>query len=106
LLTEVAVKPDSPAQAEQAPQAPADRTPAEPAGPSEPGEPSSPSGPSGAAAPLPNYDDLTVASLRARLRNLSVDQVRALVEYERAHAARPEVITMFERRVAKLEAGA
>jgi hypothetical protein len=29
-----------------------------------------------------------------------------MAEYERAHAARPEVITMFERRVAKLEAGA
>jgi hypothetical protein len=59
-----------------------------------------------AGVPLPNYDELTVASLRARLRNLSVDQVRELAEYERAHAARPEVITMFERRVAKLEAGA
>jgi hypothetical protein len=60
----------------------------------------------GGAAPLPNYDELTVASLRARLRNLSVDQVRELAEYERTHAGRPEVISMFERRVAKLEAGA
>jgi hypothetical protein len=59
-----------------------------------------------AAAPLPNYDELTVASLRARLRNLSIEQVRELAEYERAHAARPEVIAMFERRVAKMEAGA
>jgi hypothetical protein len=59
-----------------------------------------------AVAPLPNYDELTIASLRARLRNLSIDQVREMAEYERAHAARPEVITMFERRVAKLEAGA
>jgi hypothetical protein len=58
-----------------------------------------------AVAPLPNYDELTIASLRARLRNLSVDQVREMAEYERAHAARPEVITMLERRVAKLEAG-
>jgi hypothetical protein len=57
-------------------------------------------------APLPNYDELTIASLRARLRNLNIDQVRELAEYERAHAARPEVITMFERRAAKLEAGA
>ena len=60
----------------------------------------------GAAEPLPNYGSLTVASLRARLRNLSIDQVRELAEYERAHAGRPEVITMFERRVAKLEADA
>jgi hypothetical protein len=57
-------------------------------------------------APLPNYDELTVASLRARLRNLSIEQVRELAEYERAHAGRAEVVAMFERRVAKLEAGA
>ena len=59
-----------------------------------------------AAAPLPNYDELSVASLRARLRNLDVTQVRQLAEYERAHAARADVLTMFERRVAKLEAEA
>jgi hypothetical protein len=57
-------------------------------------------------APLPNYDELSVASLRARLRNLDVTQVRQLAEYERAHAARAEVLTMFERRIAKLEAEA
>ena len=59
-----------------------------------------------AAAPLPNYDELSVASLRARLRNLDVAQVRELAEYERAHAARADVLTMFERRIAKLEAEA
>jgi hypothetical protein len=57
-------------------------------------------------APLPNYDELSVASLRARLRNLDVSQVGQLAEYERAHAARAEVLTMFERRIAKLEAEA
>ena len=56
-------------------------------------------------APLPNYDELSVASLRARLRNLDAAQVKQLAEYERAHAARADVITMFERRIAKLEAG-
>jgi hypothetical protein len=56
--------------------------------------------------PLPNYDELSVASLRARLRNLDVSRVRQLAEYERAHAARADVITMFERRIAKLEADA
>ena len=58
------------------------------------------------AAPLPNYDELSVASLRARLRNLNVTQVRQLAEYERAHAARADVLGMFERRIAKLEAEA
>ena len=57
-----------------------------------------------AAVPVPNYDELTVASLRARLRNLDVAQVKQLAEYERAHAARADVIAMFERRIAKLEA--
>jgi hypothetical protein len=56
--------------------------------------------------PLPNYDGLTVPSLRARLRNLDIGQVRQVLEYERAHAARSEVITMFERRIAKLAAEA
>ena len=56
-------------------------------------------------APLPNYDELSVASLRARLRNLDAAQVKQMAEYERAHAGRADVITMFERRIAKLEAG-
>ncbi len=62
-------------------------------------------GPAGSGAPLPNYDELSVASLRARLRNLDVTQVRCMAEYEKAHAARADVIVMFERRIAKLEAG-
>src|SRR5262249_55299291 len=60
----------------------------------------------GGEAPLPGYDGLSLASLRARLRNLDVTQVRQLAEYERAHAARDDVLTMFERRIAKLEAEA
>ena len=60
----------------------------------------------GAGPPLPNYDALTVASLRARLRNLDIAQVRQLAEYERAHAGRADVLGMYERRIAKLEAEA
>jgi hypothetical protein len=59
-----------------------------------------------AGLPLANYDESTVASLRARLRNLSVEQLNQLIEYERGHAARADVITMFERRIAKVEAEA
>ena len=62
--------------------------------------------PGAAGAPLPNYDELSIASLRARLRSLDVTQLRQLVEYEKAHAARGDVLAMFERRIAKLEAGA
>lgn len=54
--------------------------------------------------PVPDYDSATLPQLRARLRGLSVDQVTVLCEYERAHAARPEVVRMFENRVAKLNA--
>lgn len=58
-------------------------------------------------APLPiaNYDDLPLASLRARLRNLDSAQLQALLGYEQAHAARPAVLGMFERRISKLETG-
>jgi hypothetical protein len=57
-----------------------------------------------ACPPLPNYGELSIASLRARLRNLDVGQVRQLAEYERAHAGRADVIAMYERRIAKLQA--
>ena len=86
---------------------------AAPASPAAPAAPASPAAPAAAAVPaaaeesappLPNYDELSVASLRARLRNLDVAQVRQLADYERAHAARADVLAMFERRIAKLEA--
>jgi hypothetical protein len=54
---------------------------------------------------VPHYDDLTVASLRARLRNLDTGQVEELLAYENAHAARAAVVSMFERRIAKLHSG-
>jgi hypothetical protein len=66
--------------------------------------PAAPAAPAG-ELPLPNYDDLTIASLRARLRNLSADQLAQLVEYEKGHANRADVVQMFERRIAKLAEG-
>ncbi len=53
---------------------------------------------------MPGYDDLSLPSLRARLRNLDAAQLRLLVEYEKANAGRQDVVMMFERRIAKLEA--
>lgn len=52
--------------------------------------------------PLANYDELTVASLRARLRNLSNDELVQLKEYEATHQNRPEVIKMFQNRLIKM----
>jgi len=63
------------------------------------------SGPSRQSLPLANYDDLSLASIRARLRGLTVGQLRVLAEYESKNAERPEVLGMFERRIEKLEAG-
>jgi len=58
-----------------------------------------------AVLPVAGYDQLTVASLRARLRVLDVTQVRTLLDYEKAHQDRADMVTMFERRIAKLEQG-
>jgi len=57
-----------------------------------------------AAPPLPGYDDLTLPSLRARLRGFDAETLRALLAYEKAHARRDDVITLFERRLAKITA--
>jgi hypothetical protein len=54
--------------------------------------------------PVPGYDGLSLASLRARLRNLDATQVRILLEHERSAGNRADVVGMLERRVAKLEA--
>jgi len=55
--------------------------------------------------PLAGYDAMPVASIRARLRGLDFDQLQALLVHEHKNAARPEVIAMIERRIAKLESG-
>jgi len=66
-------------------------------------EAEAPAAPEAAAElPLENYGELTVASLRARLRNLSNDDLVQLKEYEAAHQNRPEVIKMFQNRLIKM----
>jgi hypothetical protein len=56
--------------------------------------------------PVAGYDDLSIASVRARLRVLDAPAVHALLDYEKAHAGRGDFITMFERRLAKIESKA
>lgn len=46
-----------------------------------------------------DYDSLTLAQLRARLRTLSVDELTALLDYEKSHAARPPFVTMLSNRI-------
>ena len=64
-----------------------------------------PSRPAATVLPLANYDSLTLASIRARLRGLDVGRLKVLLDYEATHAERPEVLGMLERRIEKLESG-
>ncbi|MEV0399846.1 hypothetical protein [Actinoallomurus sp. NPDC050550] len=57
---------------------------------------------SGKELPIPDYDSASIASVRARLRNLNARQVNELRDYERAHAARADFLRMYENRIAKL----
>jgi hypothetical protein len=61
--------------------------------------------PAASSLPLAAYDELSLASIRARLRYLDTAQLRVLADYERRNAERPEVLGMLERRIDKLEAG-
>ena len=80
---------------------PAVSIPAEPT----PAEPTPAAAGGGEVLPVPNYDQASVASLRARLRVLDPVQVQILLDYEKAHESRPAVMTMFERRLTKLREG-
>jgi hypothetical protein len=52
--------------------------------------------------PIAGYDDLSIPQLRGRLRGLSVEQVEALLGYERVTRARPPYLTMLENRLTTL----
>lgn len=51
-------------------------------------------------AGLTGYDQLTLPQLRARLRQLSIEQLETILEYERAHADRASFTGMLSRRIA------
>jgi hypothetical protein len=55
-----------------------------------------------AEPPLPNYDQLTLAQLRGKLRTLTEAQLVELVGYERGTAQRPAFLTMLENRLTVL----
>lgn len=54
--------------------------------------------------PIPDFDNVSLASLRARLRSLSLEQLVTLREWEQAHAHRLPVVTLLDNRIAKLAA--
>jgi hypothetical protein len=52
--------------------------------------------------PVAGYDGFSIPQLRGRLRSLTLEQVEALVAYERANQARPSYLTMLENRLITL----
>lgn len=60
--------------------------------------------PAPVAPPLPGYDDLSLASLRGRLRTFDATTIKAMLAYEHARARRDDFIAMLERRLAKITA--
>lgn len=52
--------------------------------------------------PVPGWDELTLGSIRARLRRLSEQDLVALHRYEESHAARPDVLSMLQNRLTKV----
>lgn len=48
---------------------------------------------------LPSYGELSIPQLRARLRNLSIDDLQALLAWENAHEARAPFVTMLTNRI-------
>jgi hypothetical protein len=56
--------------------------------------------------PLPDYDHLPVEGLTSRIRTLDAAGLETVLEYERAHANRLQVVTVMENRLAALRDGA
>jgi hypothetical protein len=55
--------------------------------------------------PLPDYDHMTLGTLRGRLRSLDMQQLVQLRDYEKSKADRLPVITLLDNRIAKLANG-
>ncbi|HLM06787.1 MAG TPA: hypothetical protein VK402_16535 [Blastococcus sp.] len=56
--------------------------------------------------PLPDYDHLPVEGLTTRIRTLDAQGLETLLEYERGHANRLQVVTVMENRLSSLREGA
>ncbi|MGY1712408.1 hypothetical protein ACI8AC_23145 [Geodermatophilus sp. SYSU D00758] len=56
--------------------------------------------------PLPDYDHLPVDGLISRIRTLDAEGLQALLDYEREHADRLQVVTAMENRLQSLREGA
>lgn len=54
---------------------------------------------------LPEYRAMTIPQLRGKLRRLSVEDLRALLEWEIAHDDRPPFVTMLTNRITTVTEG-
>jgi hypothetical protein len=54
---------------------------------------------------LPGYQDLTIPQLRGRLRYLTADDLRALLEWETTHDNRAPFVTMLSNRITTVTEG-
>ena len=54
--------------------------------------------------PLPDFDNISIGSLRARLRNLTVEDLETLLAWEQEHANRVQVVTLLSNRIHKVSA--
>jgi hypothetical protein len=52
-----------------------------------------------ASSALPEYDELSLAQLRGKLRALSLPQLAELLEYEHVHQDRPAFVTLLSNRI-------
>ena len=55
--------------------------------------------------PLPDYDGLPTGSIQSRIRSLDADGVARVLEYEREHADRIQVVQVLEHRLESLRSG-
>ncbi|QTR03193.1 hypothetical protein J7S33_30280 [Saccharothrix algeriensis] len=58
------------------------------------------------AFPIGDYDHLELGDLHHRIRALSEDELRQVLDHERAHADRVAVVQLLETRLAEVRDGA
>jgi hypothetical protein len=54
---------------------------------------------------LPGYATMSIAQLRGKLRSLSLDELQALLAWERTHDDRPAYVTMLSNRITTVSEG-
>jgi hypothetical protein len=56
--------------------------------------------------PIPDYDRLPVGGLTSRIRSLDAEGLQMLLDHERGHANRIQVVQIMQNRLSSLKAGA